>query len=150
MQAVIFIGIQATGKSTFFKEKFFDTHVRINLDLLKTRHREGLFLKACLQSSQKFVVDNTNPTMEDRKRYIIPAKAARFEIVGYYFESKIADAFRRNKRRPGGRQIPGRGILGTYHRLQAPSLKEGFDKLYYVKIDIRGLFTVEDWSDEVR
>ncbi|MBN1315005.1 MAG: hypothetical protein JXA42_06040 [Anaerolineales bacterium] len=38
MQAVIFIGIQATGKSTFFKERFFNTHVRISLDLLKTRN----------------------------------------------------------------------------------------------------------------
>ena len=62
MQAVIFIGIQATGKSTFFKERFFDTHIRIDLDMLKTRHREGIFLKACLQSGQKSVVDNTNLT----------------------------------------------------------------------------------------
>jgi predicted kinase len=31
MQAVIFIGIQATGKSTFFKEMFFTTHIRINI-----------------------------------------------------------------------------------------------------------------------
>jgi len=29
MQVIIFIGIQATGKSIFYKENFFDTHVRI-------------------------------------------------------------------------------------------------------------------------
>ena len=37
MEAVIFTGIQASGKSTFFKERFFDTHVRINLDMLDSK-----------------------------------------------------------------------------------------------------------------
>jgi predicted kinase len=46
MEAVIFVGIQGTGKSTFYKERFFDTHVRINLDMLKTRHREKLLVQA--------------------------------------------------------------------------------------------------------
>ena len=40
MEAVILIGIQGAGKSTFYKDRFFNTHVRINLDMLKTRHRE--------------------------------------------------------------------------------------------------------------
>ena len=37
-EAVILIGIQATGKSEFYKNKFADTHMRINLDMLKTRN----------------------------------------------------------------------------------------------------------------
>ncbi len=40
MEAVMFSGIQATGKSTFFQQRFFNTHVRINLDMLKTRNRD--------------------------------------------------------------------------------------------------------------
>ena len=39
MQAVIFIGIQGSGKTTFYRDRFFNTHFRINLDMLKTRHR---------------------------------------------------------------------------------------------------------------
>ena len=150
MQAIILIGIQGTGKSTFFKERFFDTHVRISLDLLKTRNRERMVLEACLRSGQKFVVDNTNPTIEERKRYIVPAKAANFEVVGYYFELSIPDALERNRRRPQEQRIPEKGILATYHRLQIPSSNEGFDKLYRVKIDAQGLFKVEERSDEVR
>jgi tRNA(His) 5'-end guanylyltransferase len=34
MEAVILAGIQAAGKSTFCRERFFDSHVRINLDKL--------------------------------------------------------------------------------------------------------------------
>ncbi len=60
MEAVVFTGIQAAGKSTFFKAHFVDTHIRINLDMLRTRHREKLLIAACLQAKQRFVVENTN------------------------------------------------------------------------------------------
>ncbi len=148
-QAVILIGVQATGKSTFFKERFADTHVRINLDMLKTRHREKLILEACLKAGQSFVVDNTNPTAKDRLRYIIPAKAAHFEVIGYYFESKISATLQRNEGRLGKARIPEAGVRRAYARLQIPSPKEGFDKMYYVKINPQGSFNVEEWRDEV-
>lgn len=96
MEAVIFVGIQATGKSTFYHHRFGRTHLRINLDMLKTRHREQQFLSTCLDTRQRFVVDNTNPTPADRQRYIQPAQAQDFSITGYYFESKLADALIRN------------------------------------------------------
>ena len=70
MEAIIFVGIQASGKSTFYRERFFDTHLRINLDMLKTRYREQLILRACIEAKQPFVVDNTNPSVEERARYI--------------------------------------------------------------------------------
>ena len=148
MQAVIFIGVQATGKSTFYKERFFSTHVRISLDMLITRNREKIFLDTCLQSKQSFVIDNTNPTIEDRKRYIIPAKAANFEVIGYYFESKIPASLQRNQERLGKQRIPDVGIWSTYFKLQIPALNEGFDKLFSVKLDPQGLFVVEEWVDE--
>lgn len=149
MQAVIFIGVQATGKSTFFRERFSDTHVRINLDMLRTRHRETILLDACLQSKQSFVVDNMNLQIEDRERYILPAKAAHFDVVGYYFQSRISDSLRRNQRRTGKRKIPEVGIRAAHNKLQIPSLHEGFDKLYSVKIDPSGSFTLEAWHDAV-
>jgi predicted kinase len=149
MQAVIFIGVQATGKTTFFKERFFNTHIRISLDMLKTRHREKILLNACLNSQQSFVVDNTNPTIEDRKRYILPAKQAKFEVVGYYFESKMNASLARNQQRLGKQRIPEAGIRAAYHKLQIPTPAEGFDKLLYVKIDPLGSFIVQEWQDEV-
>ena len=39
MEIIILMGIQASGKSTFYRQKFADSHIRINLDMLKTRHR---------------------------------------------------------------------------------------------------------------
>ncbi|EAY25419.1 bifunctional polynucleotide phosphatase/kinase family protein [Microscilla marina] len=146
MQAIIFTGIQATGKSTFYKQKFFDSHVHISLDLLRTRHREKVFLDACLQTQQSFVIDNTNPTRQNRQQYIMLAKAKSYEIIGYYFESKIKDAITRNNLRSGKALIPEKGIKGTYNRLEVPSLDEGFDQLFYVRLNHNDCFDISPWK----
>jgi predicted kinase len=150
VEAVIFIGLQGASKSTFYRERFFATHVRINLDMLKTRHREKRFLMTCLETRQPFVVDNTNATRAEREVYIQAAKDAGFRVVGYYFQSRVEDCRRRNEQRPAAQQVPLRAILGTAGRLELPSLEEGFDELNYVRIDERGAFGVEGWKDEVR
>lgn len=92
MQAIIFTGIQASEKSTFYSQMFSQTHIQINLDMLKTRHREKRLLETCLEIIQPFLVDNTNLTVEERKHYIEPAKNQGFYIIGYYFESNINDS----------------------------------------------------------
>ena len=83
MEAVVFIGIPGSGKSSFFKERFFSTHVRVSLDLLKTRHRERRLLEVCLGTDQRVVIDNTNPTLAERIKYIEAAKAARYSVIDY-------------------------------------------------------------------
>jgi len=150
MVTVIFIGVQASGKSTFFQQHFRNTHVRINLDMLKTRHRENVLFQTCLSLKQPCVIDNTNPTLEDRQRYISPACEAGFRIVGYYFQSQIKDVLGRNAARPASEQIPEVGVLATYDRLILPSYDEGFDKLHFVSIGEDGSFHIEDWKSEVR
>ena len=132
---VIFIGIQGAGKSSFFKQYFFDTHIRINLDMLKTKHREKLLIEACLEAKQPFVIDKTNPTIEGRAKYIALAKEYRFSVIGYYFASNLTGAIRRNNQREGKAKVPGKAIMATYKRMQIPSLAEGFDELFYVRID---------------
>ena len=147
MTGVIFIGIQASGKTTFYRERFFDTHVRLSLDMLKTRHREELLLHACIAARQPFVVDNTNATARERMRYITPARAAGFRLVGYYFQSRLQESIARNRLRTGKERIPDKGVMGTAGRLELPSMAEGFDELWYVRMDGRGGFVVEEWQD---
>ncbi len=134
MEAVIFCGIQATGKTTFFKERFFRTHVLISLDLLNTRLKEGRFLQTCFDVQQPFVVDNTNPTRVERNRYITPAKARGYRIVGYLFSSGLDEALLRNGARSATEVIPAIGLRGTHARMQMPQMEEGFDALYSVAL----------------
>jgi predicted kinase len=148
VQAIIFMGLQASGKSTFYKERLFATHLRINLDMLKTRHREKRFVQTCIETDQPFVVDNTNPTRAERALYLLTAKEAGFRIIGYYFQSRVEDCKRRNELRPIEQQVPLKGILGTAGRMELPTRDEGFDELFYVRIEGE-TFVVEDWQDEV-
>jgi predicted kinase len=149
MEVVVFIGIQATGKSAFYQQRFADTHIRLNLDMLKTRRRERILLTACLEAKQPFVVDNTNVTREARAAYISQAKASGFSVIGYYFKSALQSAIERNDQRSGKARIPVRGIVATHRKLELPSYDEGFDRLFYVEIGDNGAFIVKDWSDEV-
>jgi predicted kinase len=149
MEAIIFIGIQGAGKSTFFQQRFFATHVRINLDMLKTRNRERILLAACLEAKQPFVIDNTNVTRKARAGYISQAKAAGFSVSGYYFKSVLQDALERNRRRSGKASIPEKGIVGAYRKLELPSFDEGFDRLFYIEIGDDGAFIVKEWNDEI-
>lgn len=141
MEAILFIGIQATGKSSFYLERFFRTHVRINRDMLKTPTREELLLQACLEGKTPFVVDRMNLTRAIRANYILRARAAGFRVVGYSFESDLVSAIMRNARRDRVEQIPEAGLRNSRKTLEEPSTQEGFDKLYLVRMDGQGGFT---------
>lgn len=142
VEAVIFIGGQGSGKSTFYRDAFFDTHVRINLDMLHTRQREKLLLEACIAAQQSFVVDNTNPTPADRARYIVPARAAGFRMIGYFFSTPMREALRRNHLRKGKQRVPPVAIAGTFKKIQRPTLEEGLDEIHTVELTSEDRFVV--------
>jgi predicted kinase len=143
MEAIIFVGIQGSGKSTFYRQRFFDTHVRISLDVLRTRHREQILLQACLAAQQPFVIDNTNPTAADRARYITPARQAKFHVIAYFFDTTLQDAIRRNKLRTGKQRVPVPAIAATLRKLQPPSMEEGFDAIHTVSLAANGDFLAD-------
>ena len=143
-EAIIFVGIQGSGKTTFYRERFANTHVRINLDMLRTRRREQLVLEACLKGGQSFVVDNTNPLAADRAKYVSAARAAGFRVVAYFFQTELRDAIRRNNQRTGKQKIPVVALAGTLKKLQPPAKDEGFDQVYRVEIDFQNQFVVTD------
>jgi predicted kinase len=103
-------------------------------------------MAACLETQQPFVIDNTNPSREDRVKYIEAARAARYSIVGYYFRSKVDDCLERNKRRT--EPVPEVSLLSTAKKLQIPSMDEGFDNLKYVQLTDSG-FLVEEWNNDL-
>ncbi|MCK7579931.1 MAG: AAA family ATPase [Chromatiales bacterium] len=132
MEMVLFSGIQASGKSTLFRQRFVDTHLRINLDMLRTRHRERLLVEACLRAKQPFVVENTNLTPVERARYLEPARAARFRIVGYRFQLDLETALQRNSQREGRHRVPDQAVRGAQRQWVPPTWAEGFDALFDV------------------
>ena len=143
--AVIFMGIPASGKTTFYNKYFLD-YVHDNLDTLKRRSGENTLLTKCIENGESFVVDNTNPTKEVRQKYFDFLKDTDYEIHGYFFKSSIEDCLKRNEKKEGRARIPDDGVKSTYAKLEFPRYAEGFDRLYYVAIDGDG-FSVSEWNE---
>ncbi|HRI71862.1 MAG TPA: AAA family ATPase [Polyangium sp.] len=143
---VIFIGVPAAGKSTFFKTRFVDTHIRINRDMLRTAPRERLLIDACLEGGTSFVVDKTNVLRAERQVFIEAALQAGFVVQGYFFESRKDACIERNARRADHERVPELAILGMRSKLEYPSRAEGFAELYFVKI-VDGQTIVEEYRE---
>lgn len=134
MQLIVFCGVQASGKSTFYQQYLASTHLRLNLDMLKTRHRENILFEAALASKTKLVIDNSNPDLLSRSRYIQRAIDAGFEVIAYYFATDLASTLKRNRQRSGKANIPEAGVRATYKKLEIPKISEGFSEIFQVKM----------------
>ena len=150
MELIVFCGIPASGKTTFYRERFLATHVRVSLDLLKTRQREDILLHACLAAQQPVVIDNTNPLASQRTRYVRLAKAAGFRSVLYFFDVSTRTAVGRNAGREGKARVANVAIFGSQKKLQRPTAAEGFDEIFRVTTgdaDAPAAFVVEPWRE---
>lgn len=146
MHLILFTGIPGSGKSTFYQQYFFHTHLRVSLDLLRTRNREERLLEFCFSTNMRLVVDNTNVREEDRRPYIGMARRHGYRVTGYYFQSHLADCLQRNAERTGKARIDEKGVVAKFRQLQAPALREGFDELFYVSLR-EGRFVVNPWQE---
>ena len=143
MEAVILCGVQGAGKTTLYGDRFVETHVRVAMDLLRTRAREEAFVRLCLRERQRFVVDATNPTPADRRRYVEPARDAGFRVIGYLVEVTDVEALARNAARHGRRRVPAAALVGTGRRLLRPTPGEGFDELWHATAARDGGWRIE-------
>lgn len=135
MEAVILIGLQGSGKSTFYDRRFANTHLRISRDITGTAARERRLLEECLARKIDFVVDNTNLTASMRKTFIELAKAAGYRVIGYFFSTDIKECLARNAQRVGKAKVPVPGIFRARKVLEPPTLAEGFDELHEIQGD---------------
>ena len=77
---IILMGLPAAGKSTFYARELAPRGIaHINLDTLRTRHRELQQIQEYLKRGVSFAVDNTNTLPEERARYI---KLATMQATG--------------------------------------------------------------------
>jgi len=150
MELILFTGLQAAGKSTFYRERFAGTHTLVSKDVLRNnprpeRRQEQLIAEA-LAAGRSVVVDNTNPTPEVRAPLIALGRRYGATIVGYSFVSTAGESLARNRQRQGKARVPDVAIFATRKRLVPPSYAEGFDQLYAVRIAEGGRFAVAPWT----
>ncbi len=143
---IILVGLQAAGKTTFYRQRFADC-AHVSKDLMRRARpkdrRQVELVTAALRAGRSVVVDNTNPTVADRAPLIALGHAFGARVVGYFFEPDIRASIARNQQRQGREQVPKVAILTTAKRLQPPTAEEGFDELYRVRMEREGEFTVQ-------
>jgi predicted kinase len=146
MELVILVGAQASGKGTFYRTYFAATHEHISEDRLrhkkKPSRRQAQLIRDALQAGRSVVVDNTNPTLEDRAALIGLGRAYGARIIGYYFDAQARRSVERNRQREGKARVPDVTIYATLKKLARPAYADGFDTLFYVRAADNGRFTV--------
>lgn len=143
---ILLTGIPASGKSTFYKTYFFPEYVYISLDQLKSRSAEQELFSFCLRRDKHCVIDNTNITRAQRQVYIRAAKASGARVVGYCFVTDKDSAIERNTLRSGRASVPEVAIRAMYQALEYPQLSEGYDELYFVRMN-GAAFDVENYDE---
>jgi len=147
VECIVFVGLPASGKSTFYRQRFAATHTHISKDLLpKSANksvRQARDLRAALGAGQSVVVDNTNPAVADRAEVVTVARQLGARVVGYYFAATARECAGRNRGREGAARVPPVAIFTAAKRLVVPTREEGFDELWRVTIGTDGGFDVE-------
>jgi predicted kinase len=150
MEVVLLIGLQASGKSSFYRDRFAETHAHVSMDNFRSnrnpRERQLVLLEEALRAGRPVVVDNTNPTPEDRAPLLARAAALGAPVVGYTFESRLGPCLERNRAREGKARVPDVALFSTVKRLRPPTFAEGFAALFAVRMDGAGGWHVVAWD----
>jgi predicted kinase len=145
-QCVLFIGLPASGKTTFYQRRFAGTHRHISKDQWPNASRKDArqadLIRQALAAGESVVVDNTSPAVVDRASVIAIARELDARVIGYYFTATTREAVGRNRGREGRQRVPDVAIFTKAKRMVAPALTEGFDELYRVAIRDDGEYDV--------
>jgi predicted kinase len=143
LELVVFTGLQASGKTTFYRERFAATHLHVSKDLWpnarKKEERQRRLIGEHLRAGRSVVVDNTNPTPIEREPLIAIGRGLGARVVSYAFVTTVEEALRRNAGRDGDARIQDVGIFSVAKRLVLPGEAEGFDRRFEVRLSDDGL-----------
>ena len=146
-ECIIFIGLPASGKTTFYQRRFAETHRHISKDhwpnVSNKDARQADAMRTALTRGDPVVIDNTHPSPADRAPVIALARECGARLIGYYFTATTREAVGRNRGREGKARVPDAAIFTKAKRMTMPAGKEGFDELYSVSIATDGDFMVQ-------
>ncbi|MEU3522674.1 ATP-binding protein [Streptomyces sp. NPDC038707] len=143
----VLVGLQASGKSTFYARCLSDRYELVGKDLFprgarNKQARQMRLVTEHLAAGRPVAVDNTNPSPGEWDPLIEAARSHGATVTAYWFPPDVPGSLRRNAAREGRARVPDVGLLATLKRLRRPSAADGFDAVYEVRFDGRGGFRI--------
>ena len=136
---VLMVGIPGSGKTTFCHERLFPLHLYISLAQLRTRSAEAELFAFALKRHKPCVIDNTNVTAAERRRYIqLARREMDARIVVYCFVPDLEGCLARNGQRTGRAHVPDVAVKCKLAKFELPDFGEGIDEIYDVKVSENG------------
>ena len=132
LELILFVGLPASGKSTYYLRHYAATHVHVSQDLLPRGARQEPLIEKALAAGKSVVVDNTNPSAAIRAPLIELGRRHGARIVGVFFETDAKICLVRNRQRTGKARVPDVALFVTKKKLAPPSYDEGFDEIKVV------------------
>ena len=152
-ELVVFSGLQASGKTMFYRERLAASHVLVSKDAWpnarRREDRQRRLVSEHLRAGRSVVVDNTNPTPAERAPLVVIARVASARVVSYAFITTVPEAVHRNALRTGRARIPDAGIYSVAKRLCPVLVSEGFDRRFMVQLTNQGFVVTEVLKTEV-
>ncbi len=137
LELIVFVGLQGSGKTTWYREHFAATHVHVSKDLMPNARaretRQQQQIEKALAEGRSVVVDNTNPSIESRAPLIALGHRHGARVIAIYFEMHVPTSLMRNRAREGKARVPDVAIFRTKKQLVPPSLDEGFDEVRVIQ-----------------
>jgi predicted kinase len=134
------VGLQGSGKSTWVRGRLAATHSVVSKDhwpnARRREARQRRLVAELLDGGARVVVDNTNPSREDRAPLIAAARQAGVPVRAVWLDTPTDVCIARNEAREGRARVPLQGLLGTRSRLVPPTPDEGFDRVDVVRPEV--------------
>jgi predicted kinase len=131
------VGLQGAGKSTWVQENLAGTHTVVSKDHWpRARRREARqqrVVDELLAGGARVVVDNTNPSVQERAPLIAAARRAGVPVRAVWVDTPPGLCLERNEAREGRARVPLVGVMATRARLVPPTTHEGFDRVDVVR-----------------
>ena len=136
LELVVMVGVQGSGKSTLVQGRLAATHEVVSKDhwpnARRREQRQQRVVREFLMAGKAVVVDNTNPSSEDRAPLVDIARELGVPVRAIFVDTPQAVALARNRARAGRALVPDAGFFATLRRLIPPTTAEGFDSVEVV------------------